>query len=132
MRLYVAGPMRGIPEFNFPAFAEAAAGLRRCGHDVVSPHEKDLKVDGFDPTRVETLEALDLAETMRWDLRTILDCDGIVMLPGWERSQGARLERIVAESTGRRVFLYDPTTLGGLVPASPWDNPVIFAPGRRL
>ena len=36
-RIYVAGPMSGLPAFNFPAFHEAAADLRACGFDVVNP-----------------------------------------------------------------------------------------------
>ena len=41
MRLYLAGPMSGKPQMNFPAFEKAAKSLRRRGHDVVSPAELD-------------------------------------------------------------------------------------------
>ena len=41
MRLYIAGPMTGLPRFNYPAFHAAADVLRRMGHDAVSPAEMD-------------------------------------------------------------------------------------------
>jgi uncharacterized protein DUF4406 len=123
VKIYLAGPMRGIPEFNFPAFTEATASLRRWGHEVASPHEKDIRVPGFDPKRPETLKALDPAETFQWDLQQVLDSQAVVLLPGWENSKGAQLERLVAESTGKKIFLYTP---GHLIPASAWDHPLII------
>ena len=128
MKLYIAGPMRGYPLFNYPAFDEAAAYVRSLGMQAVSPAEKDRKW-GVDEARPETAVNIDMAKVMRWDLRQVLSCDGIVLLPGWHNSQGARLERIVAESTGRKIFLY---TEGKLVPAQAWHHPDIFTPGRRI
>lgn len=43
---YLAGPMRGIPEYNFPAFYAAAAALRAHGLNVWSPAENDVNSQG--------------------------------------------------------------------------------------
>lgn len=48
MKVYVAGPMRGIPEFNFPAFNLAAKNLRADGHVVFNPAERDNERHGTD------------------------------------------------------------------------------------
>lgn len=91
--VYIAGPMTGIPQFNYPAFAYAATVLRAQGRKVVSPHEID---NGVVPT------SYDAARPYEWYLRhalkALLECDEIVMLAGWEQSVGARLERQVAEA----------------------------------
>ena len=48
MTIYIAGKMRGIPYYNFPAFDAARDRLRECGFSVVSPADLDRDV-GFDP-----------------------------------------------------------------------------------
>ena len=40
---------------------------------------------------------------MREDIRAMLDCDRIHMLPGWERSRGAVLELTIAHALGFTV-----------------------------
>ena len=101
-RVYLAGPMRGIPEFNFPAFREAASVLRGCGFDVWSPAERD-EAEGFNP---KADEAKPLAYYMRFDLPAVCEADQVVVLPGWEQSQGARLEVHVARECGIPVLSY--------------------------
>jgi hypothetical protein len=100
VKIYLAGPMRGIPEYNFPAFEAACKRLREMGHDVWSPHERDL-ADGFNP---KTDKAHSLKHYMKIDLPAVLDCDIVAVLPGWENSQGAKLEVHTANECGMVVF----------------------------
>lgn len=101
MKLYLAGPMRGIPDYNFPAFHAAAARLRAKGHEVWSPAERDEQDDGFNPS---TDEAKPLRYYMLYDLPAVLRSDAVAVLPGWERSTGAQLEIHVARVCGIPVL----------------------------
>ncbi len=89
--IYISGPMSGYPGFNYPAFEAAQQEL---GKDTcISPHnihhgETDLSYEGY----------------MKRDIQALLMCDEIVMLPGWESSRGAKLERSIAEVLGYKVF----------------------------
>jgi hypothetical protein len=95
--------MRGIDQYNFPAFHAAAHDLSERGHSVLSPAEHD-EDSGFDPTG--SLESLDLAKAMRWDIESVLDCDAVVVLPNWYSSVGANLEVTVARAIGTPVLDY--------------------------
>lgn len=133
MRLYLAGPMSGYPDQNCAAFDEAAQLLRRLGHEVWSPAEKDRE-NGFVPGRPETLSLLKWDSVMREDLQQVLACDGVVFLDGWFRSNGARLERIVAESTGRVCYRLRQTEDGfgwDLQELPPWDHEAIYRMGQE-
>lgn len=98
-RLYISGPMSGIEGHNFPAFNAAAAQVRALGYDVVNP--VDINPDA----------TLSWEECLRNDLRALCDCDGIVLLQGWENSKGAHFELHVAHRLGMGVFFID-TLLG--------------------
>lgn len=102
MKLYIAGPMRGIPEYNFPAFHDAAARWRSKGHEVISPAEMD-QVHGFDEKKDKVDNAF-LRKVIVRDMEAIAGCDGIVMLPGWGESAGAGLEYDLAVYLGLKVF----------------------------
>lgn len=101
MKVYVSGPMTGIEQFNHPAFEAACESLRHAGYEVESPHRAP---------ELESWEAY-----MRYDLALLLKCDAIAMLPGWEQSRGARLERLVAEALGLPVWHIDEDRI---IPAS--------------
>lgn len=101
MNVYIAGPMRGYPNFNFPAFHAAAARLRAQGHTVFSPAERDEATYGatiFDSPmgQLADLErtGFSLRESLAADCQWIcLKADAIYLLRGWQRSKGARAEQ---------------------------------------
>jgi len=116
MKYYLAGPMRGIPEFNFPAFNAAAEKLRAEGHFVFNPAERDNERHGTDiskgnATGCEVKAAADhgfnLREALGDDLAFICrEADAIALLPGWEKSKGANAERATAVALGlQEIFL---------------------------
>lgn len=88
MIVYIAGPMTGLPEFNFPEFFRAQAYLEVRGFDVLNPARRPA-VDGES-----------WASCLRKALRDVLDADAVALLPGWETSRGAVLEVNVAASLG--------------------------------
>lgn len=100
MKIYIAGPMTGYPEFNFPAFHAAAAKWRSQGWEVVNPAEMDEQQDGFDST---TDTAQPHEHYMRRDIPALCGCDAIALLPGWEKSRGARNEYQVAKMCGLSI-----------------------------
>lgn len=124
MRLYLAGPMRGKPQFNFPAFDAAAARLRAQGHTVFSPAERDRQ-DGFNPSPETTghEEVHDMSYYMAIDLPEVCKAQGIALLPGWEDSEGSRIEVTVGVALRKQIFdadtmipLWDPN---GFADANP-------------
>ena len=88
MTIYISGPMSSLPNLNRDAFAAAAAKLRGLGYAVVNPAETD-------PPGEPTWE-----ECMRADIRDMMGCTHLALLPGWENSRGATLEVHIAEALG--------------------------------
>lgn len=117
MKIYVAGPMRGIPEFNFPAFNAAAAALRAEGHEVFNPAEKDNERHGVDISKGNVAGCEDqaaaehgfnLREALALDLDFICrQADAVALLPGWQNSKGARAELATALALGLSIRYLD-------------------------
>lgn len=84
-RIYLCGPMTGLPDYNYPAFNAEAARLRALGYDVENPAENEHPADqvwqGY----------------MRAAISQMLTCDAIALLPGWADSRGAVIERELAK-----------------------------------
>ena len=103
--LYIAGPMRGYPQHNFPAFHTAAKkwGNNPAIGTVYNPAKMD-EDDGFIGTSV-SLDGKDhLKACMQRDLMAVLKSDAMVMLHGWEKSDGARVEHSLAVYLGLVIF----------------------------
>ncbi|MCM2543893.1 DUF4406 domain-containing protein [Burkholderia glumae] len=92
MKLYIAGPMSGIAELNFPAFHAEAARLRAVGFEIVNPAEINSDTSGS------------WIDCMRADIKQLVDCDGIALLDGWEQSKGAMVEQTLARGLGLCVY----------------------------
>lgn len=108
--VYIAGPMRGIPMYNFPAFDLAAERIRAVGHDALNPADMD-RAHGFDPRDLppdhdwNTIpKGFDFNDCVSRDIQAVRKADRLYMLRGWELSKGARAEHAIAEWLGKAIF----------------------------
>lgn len=99
MKIYIAGPMTGIPKFNYPAFMLAEVELQSRGYEVLNPARIN---EVHNPERNEQ----DWKWYMRHAIRMVLDADAISLLKGWEDSKGARLERTIANNLDLHIRLH--------------------------
>ena len=94
--IYIAGPMTGVEDYNYPMFDVVAEMLREWGFEVVNPtelkHNEDPEAD------------VSLDEYMVLDLPYVIACDALALLPGWEQSRGSNVELLVALACGREVW----------------------------
>lgn len=95
-RLYLAGPMTGHEELNFPQFHRVAGKLRALGYDVVNPAEINVDPDAK------------WHDCMRADIQQLVTCQAVALLPGWRNSRGAILEHHIAQALGMHVAHIEP------------------------
>lgn len=136
MRVYLAGPMRGHPDWNFPAFERAERKWRDLGHRVFSPASVAVAL-GYSlrprfiyegespdtrraqPTTEEGREHLQ--HVILSDIASLFASEAIVLLQGWEESRGATVELALAQFLGLLVF--DAETAEQInPPARPWSE----------
>lgn len=103
-KLYIAGPMTGYSDYNFPSFDAAQAALEAAGHTVFNPAQND-RDNGFDAMGLEGHEAhehgFDLRVALKQDLSWICEhADGVALLRDWEFSKGAAAEVALAVALG--------------------------------
>ncbi len=94
-RLYLAGPMTGLPEFNHPAFHAAADQLRDAGYIVTNPADNGLPTDDTP-----------WVDHMRRDIALMMQrrCNAVAILPGTSQSKGALVEWRLAKGLGFPVM----------------------------
>jgi hypothetical protein len=115
--VYVAGPMRGYPRFNFDNFERYTQILRSMGYVVMSPHEHDLEVginpdtDEDSPVYAEADPQL-MKDLIMWDLNAVANCDAIFLLDGWEKSRGVKAELALAEFLSKTVLYQSDLAVG--------------------
>ena len=91
-KIYVSGPMTGMPKHNFPAFYKAERELKDQGFKV------------FNPARNERNDKFTWEDYLRKDIKKLCECDHIYMLNGWENSRGAQLELHIAHRLGFNIM----------------------------
>jgi hypothetical protein len=102
MKIYIAGPMSGCEDWNFPAFFEAERQLSALGYEVINPAHNDgatveeALASAGHPDRPNN----SWSYYMRRDLPHVLSVDAVCVLPGWQESKGASLEVHVAKAVG--------------------------------
>ena len=102
--VYLSGPMRGYPNNNFEAFHAARQHLRREGYRVLCPAESSIRRAAAQNVDVDNIP---FEEYMREeDIPAVLESDMIMVLPGWEKSVGARTEVLVGQVVGVPTVLY--------------------------
>lgn len=110
-RIYVAGPMKGLPNYNYGAFDEVARILTLAGFHVENPAQigRDLGVDPMlmpaDHDWNETPKNFRIL--FKRDLEALSRCNALYLLDGWEKSKGATAERAVAVALGMKVYETD-------------------------
>jgi hypothetical protein len=89
VKIFIAGPMTGIPLYNEPMFSRVYADLKNIVQDAEIVH----------PFMINTDHANWLA-CMRRSITEIMTCDEVYFLPGWQNSRGAKIEYDLVESLG--------------------------------
>lgn len=117
--IYIAGPMTGIPEYNYPAFHAAAARWRDVGWRVFNPAEHTLPTAEQEASlTADEIRAL----YMRKDIAWVMESDAVALLPDWQKSKGARAEIEVASVLN--LPLYDALTM------EPWAESILVEADR--
>ena len=91
MKVYISGPMTGLPLYNKPAFYAAEALLLSQGYEVLNPVRNELP------------EGSTWTDYMREDIAMMLRSDAVCTLSGWDKSRGAKLEVRIAQALGMEI-----------------------------
>lgn len=103
--LYVAGPMTGYPEFNYPHFMDVEDKLLAQGFTVLNPARADEYHKSLMPNCEDCI--VGRKHTWEWYMRQtiamMLRADGVALLRGWQQSRGAKVEHGLAVTLGMPI-----------------------------
>lgn len=99
-RLYISGPVTGIEHDNVTAFRRAQRLLTEAGYEAFIPHEIVEPSDSHETAMLLCVNELTERTQKPGIGHPVPRYDGVALLPGWEQSEGARLEVAVAEACG--------------------------------
>ena len=110
-KFYIAGPMAGIPNFNYDTFNSVEYMLMTDGYGTVNPAALDMVDGGLehsgDLKTGKGVTDLNRAAFLQRDFAELALCDGIVLLPGWSQSTGANCELLASQIMGLDVWVWD-------------------------
>lgn len=100
--IYIAGPMTGIKDWNYPLFFEVERQLNELGYNTLNPARNDGRTLEAALTHAGDVSApkQSWAYYMKRDIPALSSADAIVLLPGWQNSRGASLEVTIAKALG--------------------------------
>jgi hypothetical protein len=100
--IYLSGPMTGIPDDNAGAFFKAEAYYMEKGCQVTNPYR--LGVRYAQKHEYDSVNDVNYHKLLANDLMHMVGCTEVAVLPGWEQSEGVRMELIWAEKLGLPVY----------------------------
>ena len=107
MQLYIAGPMTGLENFNYKAFFDTEEELIKLGYQPLNParHDGENFEDAMKHVGTSESPAHPWEYYIRRDIPIVAQADGLLLLPGWEASRGARLEVSIAKALSMPLFI---------------------------
>lgn len=97
MKIYIAGPISGTADWE-TRFKEATAAICRKGHEAVNPVDIRLLIATTGETAISYKKTLNICKAL------VGACDAIYMMPGWQKSNGARQEHDEAIDKGLKFY----------------------------
>lgn len=126
MKVLLAGPMAGVPFFNFPAFEAAELFLTTQDMVVFNPvhhRREELWIDErtcprgnliTDKRYTPQQATKHTKAVMQWDFERLAESNAIAMLPGWHQSEYAAMLLKQAQMMGLIVMNIPDAAIDGM------------------
>lgn len=115
MKVYIAGPMSGRINYNYPAFFDAEIKIANLGHEAINPARLDSSntIQNVSKALEESIASIQDNDKnghtweyyIRRDLPQLMKADAICVLPGWQDSRGASIEVDIANSVNMPILI---------------------------